>query len=90
MYSQTSLFSRSILPRWDKSVARGLQSKFKDHTINILACSTTMEMGVDLGNLEVVMLSSVLHNRLTTSSVQDEADVTTRYVVSVLHFVVQT
>lgn len=43
----------------DKSVARGLQAKFKDHTINILACSTTMEMGVDLGNLEVVMLSSV-------------------------------
>lgn len=43
----------------DKSVARGLQSKFKDHTINILACSTTMEMGVDLGNLEVVLLSSV-------------------------------
>ena len=43
----------------DKSVARGLQSRFKDHTVNILACSTTMEMGVDLGNLEVVMLSSV-------------------------------
>jgi hypothetical protein len=43
----------------DKSVARSLQSRFKDHTINILACSTTMEMGVDLGNLEVVMLSSV-------------------------------
>ena len=43
----------------DKSVARGLQSKFKDHTINIMACSTTMEMGVDLGNLEVVMLQSV-------------------------------
>ena len=43
----------------DKSVARGLQTKFKDHTINILACSTTMEMGVDLGNLEVVLLQSV-------------------------------
>ena len=43
----------------DKSVARSLQTRFKDHTINILACSTTMEMGVDLGNLEVVMLSSV-------------------------------
>jgi hypothetical protein len=43
----------------DKSVARSLQNRFKDHTINILACSTTMEMGVDLGNLEVVMLSSV-------------------------------
>lgn len=43
----------------DKEVARGLQASFKDHTINILACSTTMEMGVDLGNLEVVLLSSV-------------------------------
>jgi hypothetical protein len=43
----------------DKDVARGLQSSFKEHTINILACSTTMEMGVDLGNLEVVLLSSV-------------------------------
>lgn len=43
----------------DKSVARQLQEAFKKHKINILACSTTMEMGVDLGNLEVVMLSSV-------------------------------
>lgn len=43
----------------DKSVARQLQESFKKHRINILACSTTMEMGVDLGNLEVVMLSSV-------------------------------
>lgn len=43
----------------DKEVSRSLQSEFKDHAINILACSTTMEMGVDLGNLEVVMLSSV-------------------------------
>ena len=43
----------------DKMVARKLQEQFKDHSINILACSTTMEMGVDLGNLEVVMLTSV-------------------------------
>lgn len=43
----------------DKGVARNLQEGFKDHIINILACSTTMEMGVDLGNLEVVVLSSV-------------------------------
>ena len=43
----------------DKEVSRTLQSEFKSHLINILACSTTMEMGVDLGNLEVVMLSSV-------------------------------
>lgn len=43
----------------DKAVSRTLQSEFKDHTINILACSTTMEMGVDLGSLELVLLSSV-------------------------------
>ena len=43
----------------DKTVSRKLQKDFKEHTINILACSTTMEMGVDLGNLEVVVLSSV-------------------------------
>ena len=43
----------------DKMVARQLQAQFKDHSINILACSTTMEMGVDLGNLEVVLLTSV-------------------------------
>lgn len=43
----------------DKSVARRRQQSFKNHGVNILACSTTMEMGVDLGNLEVVMLSSV-------------------------------
>lgn len=43
----------------DKSVSRMLQKDFKKHKVNILACSTTMEMGVDLGNLEVVMLSSV-------------------------------
>ena len=43
----------------DKMVARQLQAQFKDRSINILACSTTMEMGVDLGNLELVMLTSV-------------------------------
>ena len=43
----------------DKMISRQLQKDFKDHRINILACSTTMEMGVDLGTLQVVMLSSV-------------------------------
>lgn len=43
----------------DKIIARQVQNEFKDRSLNILACSTTMEMGVDLGNLEVVMLSSV-------------------------------
>lgn len=33
---------------------------FKDnHEINVLACSTTMEMGVDIGELEIVSMSNV-------------------------------
>lgn len=32
---------------------------FRNHDINILACSTTMEMGVDLGELEIVSMSNV-------------------------------
>ena len=43
----------------DKMVSRQVQQDFKDHRINILACSTTMEMGVDLGDLELVMMTSV-------------------------------
>ena len=43
----------------DKMFSRQLQKDFKEHGINILACSTTMEMGVDLGSLELVLLTSV-------------------------------
>ena len=43
----------------DKMISRQVQKDFKDHCINILACSTTMEMGVDLGDLELVMMTSV-------------------------------
>lgn len=43
----------------DKMISRQVQEDFKDHCINILACSTTMEMGVDLGDLELVMMTSV-------------------------------
>ena len=32
---------------------------FKDGKINIMACSTTMEMGVDLGDLELVVMNNV-------------------------------
>lgn len=35
------------------------QQEFKKHRINILTCSTTMEMGVDLGDLELVEMNSV-------------------------------
>lgn len=43
----------------DKDLAAQHQRDFKDHKINILACSTTMEMGVDLGDLELVVMNSI-------------------------------
>lgn len=39
--------------------AKDVQEKFKNHELNILACSTTMEMGVDLGSIELVLLTSI-------------------------------
>ena len=35
------------------------QQEFREHKINVLTCSTTMEMGVDLGDLELVEMNSV-------------------------------
>ena len=43
----------------DKLIAKHSQELFKAGKINILACSTTMEMGVDLGNLEMVLMTSI-------------------------------
>lgn len=32
---------------------------FKEHRINVLSCSTTMEMGVDLGSVELVEMTNI-------------------------------
>lgn len=39
--------------------ATKVQNDFKDNKINILSCSTTFEMGVDIGSLESVVLRNV-------------------------------
>lgn len=38
---------------------RDFEDQFKEGEINLLACSTTMEMGVDIGSIEAVMMTNV-------------------------------
>ena len=42
-----------------RKVAKQYQKDFKDKKINILSCSTTFEMGVDIGDLETVYMRNV-------------------------------
>ena len=57
--------ARSIFIQYEHTAQVGREltkariEDFKDHDINILACSTTMEMGVDIGELEIVSMSNV-------------------------------
>ena len=43
----------------DRKIAKQYQRDFKNKKINILSCSTTFEMGIDIGNLEVVFMRNV-------------------------------
>lgn len=42
-----------------RSIIKEKTDDFKKGEINIMACSTTMEMGVDLGDLELVLMNNV-------------------------------
>lgn len=43
----------------DHDKAREFQQRFKDNKINVLSCSTTFELGVDLGDLDTAFLRNV-------------------------------
>ena len=43
----------------DKEKAYDYQSKFKNKQVDVLSCSTTFEMGVDVGSLETVMMRNM-------------------------------
>lgn len=42
-----------------KERLKNLEKQFEDGEINILSCSTTMEMGVDIGGISAVVMSNV-------------------------------
>lgn len=43
----------------DKRRAHNIQIDFKQKRINVLSCSTTFEMGIDIGSLDTVMMKNV-------------------------------
>lgn len=43
----------------DKERLKELENQFENGEINILSCSTTMEMGVDIGGISAVVMSNV-------------------------------
>lgn len=43
----------------DRKIARLYQNDFKNKKINILSCSTTFEMGIDLGDLDTVYMRNI-------------------------------
>ncbi|GFP27669.1 hypothetical protein HKBW3S43_00319 [Candidatus Hakubella thermalkaliphila] len=43
----------------DKEKAREFQREFREGKIHVLSCSTTFELGVDLGNLDTIFLRNV-------------------------------
>ena len=60
LYSQKPIFIQyEHTAQVHKDMARKRIADFKGHDINILACSTTMEMGVDIGELEIVSMSNI-------------------------------
>ncbi|NLC25919.1 MAG: DUF1998 domain-containing protein, partial [Fastidiosipila sp.] len=61
------LFKQSLIPirteehtaQLDPDKGKEYQNLFKDGYVNVLSCSTTFEMGIDLGDLQTVVMSNV-------------------------------
>lgn len=62
IYNDTDIRNLSVVEhtaQLDKKQAYDYQNKFKRKEIDILSCSTTFEMGVDVGSLETVFMRNM-------------------------------
>ncbi len=54
-----SILIKEHTAQLSRKTAKQYQNDFKNKKINILSCSTTFEMGIDIGNLETVFMRNV-------------------------------
>lgn len=57
--SPAPLAAKEHTAQWTATEAADVQSKFIDGEINVLSCSTTFELGVDVGDLQSVLLRNM-------------------------------
>lgn len=50
---------RLNIPPNNPQLVEQIREKFKDGWINLLSCSTTMEMGIDIGGIQLVAMNNV-------------------------------
>jgi hypothetical protein len=53
------LIAKEHTAQWDASTALEIQQGFVTGNINVLSCSTTFELGVDVGELQAVLMRNV-------------------------------
>ncbi|MEX3517742.1 DEAD/DEAH box helicase [Corynebacterium camporealensis] len=57
--SLTPLAAKEHTAQWEPKMAAEIQQEFVQGKTNVLSCSTTFELGVDVGDLQSVMLRNV-------------------------------
>ncbi|RIK27504.1 MAG: hypothetical protein DCC55_39380, partial [Chloroflexi bacterium] len=59
LFSPVELSAEEHTAQWTSKAASDIQSRFIDGYVNVLSCSTTFELGVDVGDLQTVLMRNV-------------------------------